>query len=144
VTVVDFKRGTDIARAIAVQPGTGGKILVAGSAYVNDSVFGVVRLNPDGTLDTTFGGKASGGKATASPGPRGTTNLVYSMAVLPDGRFVVAGLTKTNGSYHDGSLSLARFNANGTLDTTFGNNGTVLTTITLQGGNHPTDHPVNV
>src|SRR5262249_2026099 len=137
VTTIDFKKGGDQAKAVAVQPGTGGKVLLAGTAYVNNSVFGVVRLNPDGTLDTTFGPKGSGGKVTASPGPR-APNLVYSMAVLPDGRFVVAGLTKNNASYSVGSISLARFNANGTLDTTFGNNGTVLTTLAAaSGSSHP-------
>src|SRR5262249_27409929 len=102
VTTIDFKHGGDRAKAVAVQPGTGGKGLVAGTADVNNAVFGVVRLNPNGTVDTPFGAKGSGGKVTATPDSR-TANRVQSMAVLPDGRFVLVGLTMNLGSTHVGS-----------------------------------------
>jgi uncharacterized delta-60 repeat protein len=105
------------AMAIAVQPGSGGKILLAGSVWTSKGPeFGVVRLNPNGTLDTTFGAKGSGGKVTVSPGLG--TGEDSDMAVLPDGRFILAGMS--------GPITLARFNANGTLDTTFGNKGVVV------------------
>jgi len=143
LATVDFKGGEDRAMAVAVQPGTGGKILLAGSVFSNGAQFGVVRLNPNGTLDTTFGVKANKGKVTASPDPR-APNSVYSMAVLPDGKFVLAGLSGGFSTILSRSISLARFNANGTLDTTFGNKGTVLTTITAYGNSSPSEHPVNV
>lgn len=122
----DFNNAADRAYAVAVQPGTGGKILVAGYAMAPtqktkgkgsttlDYAFGVARYNPNGTLDTTFG---SGGKAIADFA--GTSDYGYALATLPDGRFVVAGMTGTN-------IGLARFLANGSLDTSFGTGGRVV------------------
>jgi uncharacterized delta-60 repeat protein len=138
LTTVDFKGVNDEANAIAVLPN--GKILLAGTTTVSSGqaiAFGVVRLNPNGTLDTTFGDKGSKGKVAVSPAPR-TSGSVESMAVLPDGRFVLAGMA--SGS----SIALARFNAGGTLDTSFGNNGTVLTTIAARSGYFAPSHDVNV
>src|SRR5262249_19244438 len=71
-------------------------------------------------------------------------NRAQSMAVLPDGRFVLAGLTFNLGSGHVGSISLARFNANGTPDTTFGNKGTVVTSIAAVRDMSFRDHAVSV
>jgi uncharacterized delta-60 repeat protein len=145
LATVSFNGGGDQAWAAAVQPGSGGKILVAGTANVNGSKFGVVRLNPNGTIDTTFGGKRSGGKVTASPGAR-NASYAYSMAVLPDGsgKFVLAGLTMNLGNSGSGSISLARFNADGTLDTTFGNNGTALSTVSVQWTASRFRHTINL
>jgi len=143
LATVSFNGGGDQAWAAAVQPGSEGKILLAGTANVNK--FGVVRLNANGTLDTTFGGKRSGGKVTASPGAR-NANYAYSMAVLPDGsgKFVLAGLTMNLGSNSSGSISLARFNADGTIDTTFGNNGTAVSTVSVQWTASRFRHTINV
>jgi uncharacterized delta-60 repeat protein len=146
LATVDFKGGDDQAWAAAVQPGSGGKILLAGSAYVSGiGRFGVVRLNSNGTLDATFGGKTGGGKVTASPSNR-YDSYAYSMALLPDGsgKFVLAGLTMNLGSNASGSISLARFNADGTLDTTFGNKGTALTTISASYAGGSSVHMINV
>jgi uncharacterized delta-60 repeat protein len=143
LATVDFMGYSDRAMAVAVQPGSGGKILLAGTALLRSGgVFGVVRLNPNGTLDTTFGTRGSGGKVTVSPVAR-VANEAYGMAVLPDGRFLLAGLAKNLGGNGSGSLALARFNANGTLDTSFGNKGTVVTTITAMAGSAG-QHAVNV
>jgi uncharacterized delta-60 repeat protein len=146
LAAVDFKGGDDQAWAAAVQPGSGGKIVLAGSAYVSGiSRFGAVRLNLNGTLDATFGGKTGGGKVTASPSNR-YDSYAYSMAMLPDGsgKFVLAGLTMNLGSNASGSISLARFNADGTLDTTFGNKGTTLSTISASYFGGSTVHEINV
>ena len=119
----DFNTKTDRAHAVSVQPGTGGKILVAGYANTgkgpNDVyAFAVARYNANGTLDTAFGGgKKPTGKVTVDFSSEFDT--AYSMAVLPDGKFVLAGRAGWN-------LALARFNANGTLDTTFGSGGKVV------------------
>src|SRR5262249_14136311 len=146
LATVDFKGGYDKAWAAAVQPGSGGKILLAGTAGgPSGGKFGVVRLNPNGALDTTFGGKGSGGKVTASPSTR-YYSAAYSMALLPDGsgKFVLAGATNTRGYGASGSISLARFNADGTLDSTFGNKGTALSTVSvLEPGSQP-EHTINV
>jgi uncharacterized delta-60 repeat protein len=133
------KGGADLAMAAAIQPGTG-KILLGGTI---GGKFGLIRLNLDGTLDTTFGAKGSGGVVTASPDNH-YGSYAYSMVVLPDGKILLAGLAFNLGRGAEGSLALARFNANGTLDTTFGNRGTVLTTITAQVAGNNQYHPVNV
>src|SRR5207249_1647203 len=77
------------------------------------------RANP-GDLDPTFG---IGGKVTTGIG---TVDYAYAVAVQADGKLVAAGET-FNGSTAD--FALARYNANGTLDPTFGTNGTVKTAI---------------
>jgi len=143
LALVDFTGRPDRALAVAVQPGTGGKILVAGTAFGTQyEQFGVVRLNANGTLDTSFGPKASKGEVTVSPLAR-TSAQAYSMAVLADGKFVLAGVVRNLGTAGRGSIALARFNANGTLDTTFGTGGTVVTALAADTTNSGT-HPVNV
>lgn len=106
---------TDGAYAMAIQPD--GKIVVVGSANVysvNDFV--VVRYNPDGTMDETFG---TGGKVTTVlPGDNHATGL----AIQPDGKIVVGGTSVPN-------IVLVRYNPDGSLDTSFGNFGTVTTAI---------------
>ncbi|MDW8417772.1 MAG: T9SS type A sorting domain-containing protein [Chitinophagales bacterium] len=84
-----------------------GKILVAGgfTHYNGDLVNGLVRLNPDGTRDTTF---LIGSAAN---------NNVYDVDELPDGRIIVAGhFTIFNG---DTVGRILRLHPNGTRDTTF-------------------------
>jgi uncharacterized delta-60 repeat protein len=99
-----------------------GKIVVVGSV-MNGSTSHVAlsRYNPDGRLDPTFG--TSGRVPTVFAG---TGNDVAHAAVLqPDGKIVVAGSA-------DGDLALARYNSNGTLDTSFGSGGKVVTSITRE------------
>lgn len=99
-------------RAIALQPD--GKIVVAGStAGFSDPDVLLVRFNPNGTPDTGFG---TGGGATTWDGGNG--DLAQAVAVRPDGRILIGGW-RNNGSNND--LALLRFNASGSLDTSFGN-----------------------
>jgi uncharacterized delta-60 repeat protein len=101
--------------AIAVQPD--GKILFGGSlmtSYNDDPAAPdyIMRLNSDGTRDTTF-----------NPGGVGANGPVLAIAVQPDGKIVVGGeITK----YNNTSIPkhLMRLNADGTRDTTFNNGGT--------------------
>jgi uncharacterized delta-60 repeat protein len=108
----------DIA-GIVIQPADG-KIVVAGD---NRSAYVLSRYNSTGTLDTTFG---AGGTATLSIGSSGA--VVESLALQADGKLVMAGGDRSSGST---TWELVRFNANGTLDTTFDstgpNPGTVIT-----------------
>src|SRR5215468_1231231 len=104
--------------AVALQPD--GKIVVAGGAVLglfNDFV--LVRYNTNGALDTTFG---TGGKVTTNLA--GVSAQAYSVAVQRDGKIVVAGGANVNGGY---DFALARYNINGTLDTSFGSGGRVIT-----------------
>jgi uncharacterized delta-60 repeat protein len=100
------------AHAVAIQPD--GKIVVAGYVHISgiDYDFGLARYLPGGALDTNFG---VGGLASAS-----FHDLIargYGVAIQPDGKIVVVG--RYSGTVH-GDFAVARFNANGFLDTTFG------------------------
>ena len=121
LVVTDFAGGNDFANAAVVEPD--GKIVVAGPVSVTAGPspphVGVARYNPDGTLDTTF----SGGTVTTSVLDTGNvvTGNALALALQPDGKILFACPTVN-------SVTLARLNANGTPDTTFGPTGTDGTT----------------
>ncbi len=102
-----------------------GKIVVAGwstDSSINYS-FAVARFNSNGTLDNTFG--TNGTARTFIHGGDSTNDKAYSVAIQTDGKIVVAGYSvDTTGGTSYASFALARFNSNGTLDNTFGTNGT--------------------
>ena len=97
-----------------------GKILLAG-AVEGDRDFAVVRLNANGALDKTFG---KNGLATTDMGA--ARDKIEAIAVGSDGKIVVAGWTNNNGNTR---FALARYNANGSLDTTFGSGGKVVSDL---------------
>jgi uncharacterized delta-60 repeat protein len=119
--LTDFSNGYDVALAVAIQPD--GKILAAGEA---PDKFGVVRYNVDGSLDETFG---SGGRVITSFFGRG--DVAMALALQSDGKIIAAGSAVftggdgTSGAVRD--FALARYNGDGTLDTTFGDQGKVTT-----------------
>src|SRR5262245_26414271 len=76
-----------------------------------------------GDLDTTFNGT---GKVTPPIGSGG--DQIRSVAVQADGKIVVAGYTRAQDS-SDYDFAVARYNADGTLDTTFNGTGKVSTPI---------------
>ena len=84
-----------------------GKILVAGLTGFGNGDFDVARYNSNGSLDSTFG---SDGKVTTDFG--GGWDGCYSLALLSDGKILVAGLSGDD-------FALARYNGDGSLDTTF-------------------------
>lgn len=118
-TTTHFGAGNDSARAVVLQ--SDGKIIVAGPAHDATGLhLGLVRYTANGTLDTTFG---NGGKVVAAIGSVDSANAV---ALQSDGKIIVAGFT-SGGSFQDSVL--ARFNPNGTLDTTFGTTGSTATSL---------------
>ena len=110
----------DEAYGIAIQ--SDGKIVVAGSARGTSSggstahYLTVVRYTEDGRLDTDFDvdGIVMTAMMTTPP----------SIAIQADGKIIVAGSTLGASGVN---IYLARFAADGTLDTTFGSGGTALT-----------------
>src|SRR3954453_19778169 len=84
---------------VAVQPD--GKLLLAGWIDQGSNLdFLVVRLNPNGSFDQSFG---SGGIATMSFPSKGTSNDTASgVAIQPDGKIVVAGTAHDNNQGTDG------------------------------------------
>lgn len=111
-----FKVSTDdFVKAIAIQPD--GKILIGGQFHwvqpagssSTTTIWGIARLNADGTLDSTFQ-NAAAGKVKSNHNVRG-------IAVQSDGKIVIGGyFTAIDGTPIN---RIARLNANGTLDTTF-------------------------
>jgi uncharacterized delta-60 repeat protein len=114
----DFAGSGDGAGAIAVQPD--GKLVAAGGATINGQAdFALARYNSNGTLDTSF---STGGRVTTDFG--GRYEGASSVALQWDGKIVVAG-GSVIGLYDN--FALARYNSNGTLDTSFGTGGKVIT-----------------
>jgi uncharacterized delta-60 repeat protein len=96
-----------------------GKIVVAGFYGIGTQTFALTRYNPDGNLDATFG---NGGKATLQV----NTGAISAGVLQPDGKILVVGLaSQANGP---AGLALVRFNADGSLDQSFGSGGLVITT----------------
>jgi uncharacterized delta-60 repeat protein len=113
--VFPFDATNAFATAMTVDPD--GPIIVAGDAGVgaNPTQICVARYTASGTLDTTFAGT---GFALASVG---SVNANTRAVALQDGgKIVVAGFA-SNGANND--FLVARFNANGSLDTTFNGTG---------------------
>ena len=120
------------AAAIAEQ--SDGKILIASSSQLFDADTDgmIVRLNPNGTLDKTFGlfGQISSATSGGVFGFAGVA-AVSSIVLQTDGKFIVAGaltskLINPPGSNSTG-FGLVRYNPNGIIDTSFGTRGGVLT-----------------
>jgi len=104
------------ANAVALQ--SDGKIVTAG-VFNND--FALARFNTDGSLDLSFNG--TGKVTTALVNGHDVAN---SVVIQSDGKIIAAG-TSSNGT--DDDFALVRYNANGTLDNTFGSGGKVITAI---------------
>jgi uncharacterized delta-60 repeat protein len=124
VVLTDFGDSYDWAYALALQPD--GAILVAGVSDASGSKdFALARFGPNGTLDRNFG---MGGLVTERLRSL-TTDIVHGMAVQPDGKILVAGVT-----YEDvltlrphGDFMVARYLPNGQADLGFGIGGVMTT-----------------
>jgi uncharacterized delta-60 repeat protein len=106
----------DGGNSVALQ--SDGKIVVAGVSGnpVVGPDFTLLRYNPDGTIDSTFG---SGGRITNDfPGE----NEALAVAVQPDGKIIAAGRVNND-------MAILRYDSNGALDPTFGVSGQVITDV---------------
>jgi uncharacterized delta-60 repeat protein len=108
------------ARALELQPD--GKIVAAGDTgalLLSNSDFLIARYNTNGTLDTTFGSQSNG---SVTMGMGYDHDVVRSLAIQADGKIIVAGDGLNSGSSNYVSI-IARFNADGTPDTSFADGG---------------------
>ncbi len=140
------------AAGIAIQ--SNGKIVVAGTItsglanylyngrmyFNNQTGFGVVRYNSNGSIDTTFNpgnGLGAGGGVITGLGSSFPYSGAFALAIQSNGEIIVAGVAGSASfkAYEpptqlaSGSFAMARYTTTGQLDTSFGNNGIVITTI---------------
>lgn len=116
--------------AVAIQ--SDGKIVVVGEDWNGTRfIFGAGRYNTDGSLDTTFNsaGAVPGFVSTAISGS--TEDKAYAVAIQSDGKIVAAGSTLLAATGYD--FAIVRYNANGTLDTTFDSDGIKTAAIVPEG-----------
>ena len=115
----DFMNEADVASTIAIQ--SDGRIVVGGFATAEPPTlnFGLARYNENGSSDLTYG---VGGKVlTVSD----TNEVVASIALQHDGKLIAAGSTFNSVSRID--FCITRYGIDGALDTTFGNQGRIIT-----------------
>ncbi len=107
----DTFTGTDHdTRAIALQPD--GKIIVGGCRASGSCIYGLARLNANGSLDTTF--DTDGRVTTAGLG------AIEELRIQPDGKILAIGALNED-------FNVTRYNPDGSLDVSFGTNGRVST-----------------
>ena len=95
-----------------------GKVVIGGGGFV------LGRYNPDGSKDHRFGsdGKTAGGFGSGN-------GSLHGLVIDQAGRFWASGSICYNGTGNC-AFGLSRYTPDGVLDTTFGNNGFVITEFT--------------
>ncbi|MGJ8746083.1 T9SS type A sorting domain-containing protein [Polaribacter sp.] len=104
-----------------------GKILIAGTSGKNDIGDGdvydkaLIRHNSDGSLDNTF--NSTGIIFTSFES--GKNDGGYAINIQPDGKIIINGSSEDNQGYDN--IALTRYNTDGSIDESFGTNGTTFT-----------------
>lgn len=119
IVTTSITSGDDSAYEALVQPD--GKIIVAGQSF-GSQYFAMVRYNPNGSFDTSFG---EGGIVTTRSLRQAAFG--FAAALQKDGKIVGAGHTQAFGA--QSSFLVLRYTSDGDLDPTFGNAGIVITAI---------------
>jgi uncharacterized delta-60 repeat protein len=121
----DGKQTTDFgpddeADAVLLQPD--GRIVAVGGSTIDEfGDFALARYNENGALDRSFAGD---GKQITD---RGAPDFANAAALQGDGKIVAAGLA--GGGPSDNDFALVRYNRNGSLDTSFGDDGSLRTDL---------------
>ncbi len=102
-----------MARSMVVQ--TDGKILLGGTDYTGNSSSHIMRLNTDGSVDSTFG---INGRMRYQLGPADSD--IFKLILQTDGKIIACGYVRQSNDYR---MSVARINVAGTIDSAFGTNG---------------------
>jgi uncharacterized delta-60 repeat protein len=104
---------------------TDGKLLTVGSSFngANED-FAIYRYNNNGTLDTSFSGD---GKAYTGMGL--SNDVAHAVVQQADGKLVVAGYAWVGNAT---DIAVARYNLDGSLDSNFGNQGIVVTSVNAE------------
>jgi uncharacterized delta-60 repeat protein len=119
LVATDFINRDEIASLLLLADG---RIVAVGQANIigGQSRFALARYTPSGALDPTFG---SGGLTTTNVSPR--QDGAFAAALQADGKIVAAGFAETGEP--DLAFALVRYTAEGSLDSTFGAGGIVIT-----------------
>ncbi len=114
--ITTFEQGAANARAVAID--ASGRIVAGGDVRVgSNSDLALARYNPDGSLDTSFGGNG-----IVTTNVAGANDSLGDLAIDQNGRIVVVG-----SSYSLSGFTAARYNPNGSLDTSFSDDGKTTT-----------------
>ena len=130
IVTMDFGGHDDRAKALVVQPD--GKIVVAGYSVELDTDdvpsrdFALARYDPDGTLDATFSGD---GKRTTNF----ADDTAHDIALQSDGKIVVGGSAS-------GDIAVARYDEDGSLDSSFSGDGRATAGFTDAPGDRRSRH----
>lgn len=130
VVVTDPDSSEALAYSIAMQ--SDGKVLIGGIKFgVSYNQFALNRYNTNGNLDNTFGGDGKTEVLIGEPYQAVTFGQAYeptifSLLVQDDGKIVAVGQTDVDSIE---VFALCRFNADGSLDNSFGTGGMVTTDI---------------
>jgi uncharacterized delta-60 repeat protein len=114
--------GSPTAFAVAFEPS--GNIVVGGPSGAAATLMTVLRLQPNGTPDPTFG---TAGVATIDPSSNGTGGSLFDIALQPDGKIVLAGYANAGASNIE--VAVARLTTSGAPDAGFGGAGVVRTDV---------------
>ncbi len=121
IVITAFAGHSDFANAVALQ--SDGGIVSAGACETRHGWgFALARYNSHGTLDASFG---QSGKVMLDWGIGGE-NWIAALGLQSDGKLVAVGRFHNGTSY---IFALARFNGDGQLDRSFGDDGTVTASI---------------
>jgi len=129
VAQIDFARSEDTAKSVVFQ--ADGKILLGGEGRSAGGTYGIhalTRLSANGIVDTTFG---SAGKVVTD---FGRPSHVHALAVQADGKILAIG--EAYSTDDGGAAAVARYNSDGTLDSSFGTAGMVLQNIGSSANGH--------
>ncbi len=113
------------------------KIIIAGVESLNN--FFIRRFNTDGTIDTDFGSSGNAGATYFTVYGSGSQEI-KDMKIMSDGKIVVAGVDMEN-SVIKGFV--ARFNADGSIDNSFGTNGIAPASYDESANNNLTSIAIN-
>jgi uncharacterized delta-60 repeat protein len=116
-------------QAIAIQPD--GKVLAAGWVLQSHNYdFALTRYTTSGGLDTSFGTKGVVTTNFTGGGKSMSADFASAIVLQSDGKILVAGTTTTGSVPGNNNIALARYNSNGSFDTSFGSGGKVITSYT--------------
>lgn len=125
--------GDNFDSAISVAIDGSGKIVAAGvaqpGAFALD--WSLARYNGDGSLDASFG---AGGTVTTNLGPGDSDDDLEEIVIQPTGKILVGGSAAPTEVLVDSDFAVARYNADGSLDGTFGSGGIARTNTAAGSG----------